>query len=76
MTPEDIREYRNKLSLTQGQLSRRIGITSAMLGAIERKERRLTKPVEAKLREAFDQQIEDTRKFIEVYESMNRIDVG
>ena len=42
LTANQIKQYREALGITQGELSRKLGISSSTLGAIERKERQLS----------------------------------
>lgn len=42
LNAHQIKQYREALGITQGELSRKLGISSSTLGAIEREERRLS----------------------------------
>ncbi|MBM7867323.1 helix-turn-helix domain-containing protein [Heliobacterium gestii] len=52
LTPESIRIIRTHLGLTQGQLARRSGISTALVSSIEREEKRLLSEVEQRIRSA------------------------
>ncbi|MEK5331406.1 helix-turn-helix transcriptional regulator [Lysinibacillus sp. FSL W8-0992] len=45
LNAHQIKQYREVLGITQGELSRKLGISSSTLGAIEREERRLSDAV-------------------------------
>jgi len=45
LNAHQIKQYREALGITQGELSRKLGISSSTLGAIEREERRLSDAV-------------------------------
>ena len=45
LTASQIKYYRETFGITQGELAKRIGITSVMLGFIERGERKLSRAV-------------------------------
>lgn len=48
LNAHQIKQYREALGITQGELSRKLGISSSTLGAIEREERRLSDVVASK----------------------------
>lgn len=71
LTPEILQEFRTNLGLTQGDLARRVGVSSSFLSSIERHERRLTPALESKILTAFQTSAEGLREFIEAFEKLN-----
>lgn len=73
MKSETIKECRDRLNITQGELARRTGISTSMMGAIERNERRLTKSMKQRIEQVFNEQVKEVSEFIEAYEKLNRV---
>jgi len=71
LTPENLRICRTGLDITQGELARRLGVSSSFLSAIERNERRLTKAFEMKLLDALQTTEDDLIAFVEAYQKLN-----
>lgn len=71
LTPESLRICRTGLNITQGELARRLGVSSSFLSAIERNERRLTVAFQAKLFAALQTTENDIKAFIDAYEKLN-----
>ncbi|SKA88716.1 helix-turn-helix transcriptional regulator [Sporosarcina newyorkensis] len=71
LTPEIIRICRTNLNMTQGHLARKVGISGALLGAIERDERHLTSSIAERVRAAFPVDDDAIAKIVEAYARLN-----
>ena len=71
LTPEKLQYIRTGLGITQGELARKVGVSSSFLSAIERDERRLTSALESKILFAFENTSNELREFIESYERLH-----
>ncbi|WP_194841661.1 helix-turn-helix transcriptional regulator [Sporosarcina obsidiansis] len=70
LTPETLRQYRTRLGITQGDLARKVGVSSSFLSAVERDERHLTHSLEGRLLATFSESIQELTDFIEVHERL------
>lgn len=68
---EQIKRFRQALGMTQGELCRDLGITTSMLSAVERGERRLTPTVASK---AYQRFIESREQLASVIAEISELD--
>lgn len=71
LTSEIIRICRTNLGMSQGKLARAAGISSPLLGAIERDERSLLPHVESRIRKAIPLSDEEIADLVSVYHRVN-----
>lgn len=70
LSAKQIKHYREVFGMSQGQLAKKIGISTVMLGFIEREERTLNHAVASKAADALLQASENVLKEAEVLRSL------
>lgn len=72
LTGEQMKVCRINLGLTQGQLARKVGITSGMIGHIERGERLMADDISDKVKQALGLSDEEITEIMAVHERVNK----
>ena len=76
LTPEVIRVCRVNLGMSQGQLARRSDVSAALIGAIERGDRKLLPEVERRIRAAIPLTDDEIEELVEVNRKVTKKAAG
>lgn len=72
LTGKEMRICRINLGYTQGSLAREVGITSGMIGHIERGERLMSDEISRRVKQVFGLSDDEIEEIIAVHERLNK----